>query len=122
MAENNRYADLVADNLETKERSAFYRVKYYDEVCEDDTELYKLLSDEDVAKINALLDDYIDRVYPEEVGGKEDHVWRRDIISEMIGEFSDMDCLETTDAMGRTMEVKNIDLYNPEKIENLRIC
>ena len=117
MAENNRYADLVADNLKPKERTAFYRVKYYDEVSEDTKELLKLLSYEDIAKINALLDDYIDRMYPEEVGGKEDHVWRRDIISEMIGDYSDMDCLNATDAMGRTMEVKDIDLYNPEKLK-----
>ncbi len=33
------------------------------------------------------------------------------------GDYSDMDCLNATDAMGRTMEVKDIDLYNPEKLK-----
>ena len=109
------YTEMVEEFLKKKERRPYYLVSYYDDPeTNNEVELLKPLTDENIAEINTFLDAYIKENYAEEVenGGLLDTDFRKDIISEVIGELSEKEFLCNTNMMGFYMEIIGINLYN----------
>ena len=107
------YTEMVEEFLKKKERRPYYLVSYYDNPeTNNEVELLRPLTDENIAEINASLDDYIKKEYPEEVenNGLLDADWRADIISEVIDEFRDKEYLCNTNQNGDYMEIIDIDI------------
>lgn len=116
-AKREFYPNVIKEYLQTKDRKTCYMVEYIDPVQFDEpVKMLKCLADEDVAEIEALVDAYIEKEYPEEIanGGKEDKAWRKDIMSEVAqanDNFMDVNCLYAENIMSCQMGVENIDLY-----------
>lgn len=116
-AKRESYPNVIKEYLQTKDRKTCYMVEYNDPVQFDDpVKMLKCLTDEDVTEIEALVDAYIEKEYPEENanGGKEDKAWRKDIMSEVAqanNNFMDVNCLYAENIMSCQMGVKDIDLY-----------
>ena len=117
------YTEIVTEFLKTKERQPFYEVTYLDdpETNNEITEL-KALTDENVAEINQYIDDIIDREYPEEACNKSDEQWRKDLLSDVICDFSEKEWLLKENLNFMPMQVGYIDLNQKYYCYNIKVA